>query len=153
MGEVSGYIQARALLVRIPEEGQGEGMHQVQSGLGFEANGEVWGELDSGGEDPQHFDRLPTQPCASRLEQTCTWRGCGSFASLSCEACFPLCPGGPQVAVSDWGGLTLTPPAPRSQSGSWPWSQSWAGHFHLSLSLRLAWPATALSPAVRAAWM
>ena len=79
--------------------------------------------------------------------------GVGAFASLSCEACFPLCPGGPQVAASDRGGLTLTPPAPHSQSGSWPWSQFWLGQFHLSLSLRLAWPTTALSPAVRAAWM
>lgn len=79
MGEVSGYIQARGLLVRNPEEGQGEGMGQVQSGRGFEADGEVWGELDSGGEDPQHFDQCPAQPCTFRLEQTWTWRGCGSL--------------------------------------------------------------------------
>lgn len=28
----------------------------------------------------------------------------GAFASFSCEAYFPLCPGGPGVVASGWGG-------------------------------------------------
>lgn len=79
--------------------------------------------------------------------------GMGAFASLSCEAYFPLCPGGPGVVASGWGGLTLAPPARPPSRGPGLGPQPWAGQLHLSLGLRLAWPTTVLSPAVGAARM
>ena len=79
--------------------------------------------------------------------------GMGAFASLSCEAYLPLCPGGPGVVASGWGGFVLAPPAHPSQWRPWPWPPVLGGAFHLSLGLRLAWPTTVLSPAVRAARM
>lgn len=66
--------------------------------------------------------------------------GMGAFASLSCEAYFPLCPGGPGGVASGWGGLTLTLPARPSQSGPWPWPPVLGG-----AASSLPWPQAGLA--------
>lgn len=96
----------------------------------------------------------PLPACTPRLGQTQMWQGvCVPLQVFPLGTHFLLRPGGRRITASSRGGLTLSlqPLSPLGPGLSPP---SWGvGQFHLSLGLRLAQPATALSPAVRAAKM
>lgn len=114
------------------------------------------------------------QPCTVRLGGIWMWRGqeplqacpvklafCSVLevcvgATVVSTAAFPCTLEDPGEVASRWGGLT-DPSSPSlpvgGVGGAWPWPHAWAGQLHLSLGLRLAWAATALSLAVRAARM
>lgn len=70
-----------------------------RSGLRCEADGEVWGELDSGGEGPSTFccpshPATPTSALHTPDGIDMDVEGClGAFAPLPCGTHFPLCPG------------------------------------------------------------
>lgn len=133
------------------EGGPGRGM--FGRGWLFQADGEVWEELDLGGALNVLFGSLPAcTPRAGAGADPGVGGGLGASAGLSHGSHFPVGPGGLRIAASGWGGLTLTlQPPPSSALASGPGLG--VRQFHLFLGLRLAQPATALSPAVRAARM